>query len=205
MSDLKLERMLLGEIPPEETDQVRLDALRRENQEILEAHPPAQVVAEIERRRRRAEKRRGLRIAAPALAAAMAAALIVLALPPQETERPKGAVPYLVIDRRAGDHADRLTSGATVESGDLLQISYVALGRPYGVIFSIDGRGVVTLHHPSSPKGPASLESPDHPVPLPTAYELDDAPSFERFFFVASPAALDVDRVLETARAFAAD
>ena len=46
----KLERMLLGDIPPEEREKEKLDQLRREDEEILAAHPPAQAAAEIRRR-----------------------------------------------------------------------------------------------------------------------------------------------------------
>jgi hypothetical protein len=82
----------------------------------------------------------------------------------------------------------------------VLQVSYVALGRPYGVIFSIDGAGVVTLHHPTSAEGEQALVDLDGAVPLPSAYELDDAPRFEKFFFVTALHPLDVTAILEKAR-----
>jgi hypothetical protein len=203
--DWKLERMLLGEIAPDEREQAQLDRLRRDNEAILAAHPPEQVVAEIERRRlqgglRSAARpdRRFVLALAPALAVAMAIAVFVSL--PEETERSKGAAPYLVIHRHAGDHADRLEPGARANARDVLQLSYVSLGRPYGIIFSIDGRGVVTLHHPSAKEAPQSLTDLDGAVPLPNAYELDDAPEFERFFFVTSTTPIDVDPILERAR-----
>jgi len=97
----------------------------------------------------------------------------------------------------------RLESGAEVEAGDVVQVSYVAAGNRYGVVVSIDGRGVVTLHHP-----PRALDVPRirarGEVPLPYAFELDDAPAFERFFFVTTPARpLDTGAVLEAARKLA--
>jgi hypothetical protein len=213
--DWKLERMLLGEIAPEgldEREREKLEGLRRENEEILAAHPPEQVVAEIERRRAQAAlqeqdrsdrthrpERRLLLALGPALAAAAVAVAVFVPLP-QETERSKGAAPYLVIHRHAGDRADRLEAGAEVRAHDVLQLSYVSLGRPYGVIFSIDGRGVVTLHHPASEAAAQELADLDGAVPLPNAYELDDAPEFERFFFVTASTPMDVGALLERAR-----
>jgi hypothetical protein len=41
-------------------------------------------------------------------------------------------------------------------------------------------------------------------VRLPSAYELDDAPGFERFFLIASDRPFEVAPVLEAARALAA-
>ena len=199
--DWKLERMLQGEVPPEESEKERLDALRREDEEILAAHPPAEVAREVRRRGAQAEWQRPriVRYAMPVLAAA-AAVLLFVAIPQEPTERSKGATPYLVIHRSAGDSADRLEPGARVNARDVLQVSYVALGRPYGLILSIDGAGVVTLHHPALKDGDQKLVDQDGAVPLPSAYELDDAPDFERFLFVTSNQPLDVDAILEKAR-----
>jgi hypothetical protein len=197
--DWKLERMLLGDVPPEESEKQRLAELSRSNEEILGAHPPQQVVAEIQRRARRIDRPRpALRIAAPVLAAALG--LIVFVSLPEPTERSKGAVPYLVIHQHAGDHAEKLAPGAVVRARDVLQVSYVSLGRPYGVICSLDGRGIVTLHHPIGLDGDQKLIDLAGAVPLANAYELDDAPDFEKFFFVTASEPLDVDAILEKAR-----
>ncbi|MBN1838324.1 MAG: hypothetical protein JW820_20865, partial [Spirochaetales bacterium] len=84
------------------------------------------------------------------------------------------------------------------------QLGYVAAARAYGVILSIDGRGVVTLHFPVGSTGAGELEREGESL-LPFAYELDDAPGFERFFFVTGPEPFAVDSVLEAAERLAAD
>jgi hypothetical protein len=199
LPDWKLERMLLGDVPPEESEKQRLEALSRSNEEILGAHPPRQVVAEIERRARQVGVHRpAIRLAAPALALALGLVLFVSL--PEETERSKGAVPYLVIHQHAGDHAEKLHPGAVVRARDVLQVSYVSLGRPYGVICSLDGSGIVTLHHPASLDGDQKLIDLVGAVPLANAYELDDAPDFEKFFFVTASEPLDVDAIMVKAR-----
>ncbi|MEZ4382172.1 MAG: hypothetical protein R3A79_12550 [Nannocystaceae bacterium] len=117
--------------------------------------------------------------------------------------RLKGAESRLVLHRKAadtGDGAERLAEGQEVDEGDVLQVSYIAAGATHGVIVSIDGRGVVTQHFPSpgSPPAAAHLEQ-GGAIPLSSAYELDDAPDFERFFLVTAAAELDVDAIVRAA------
>lgn len=103
----------------------------------------------------------------------------------------------LVIHRRGRDAP--LGPGDAVEPGDVLQLSYANGARRHGVIVSLDGAGVATLHWPAQRGDPTDL-SPGL-VRLDYAYELDEAPGFERFFFVAADEPLDVDVVVAAARA----
>ncbi len=97
-----------------------------------------------------------------------------------------------------------LTDGSTAVPGDLIQIKYLAAGAAYGVIFSIDGRGTVTLHYPQDERGDTALQ-PGPAVPLQRSYELDDAPGFERFLLVTSQAPIPVAEVLSIARMLGPD
>ena len=97
-----------------------------------------------------------------------------------------------------------LKSGAKAKQGDLLQIAYISAGENFGVIFSIDGNGAVTLHYPEHKKQSTFLKK-EKKVLLESAYELDDAPGFERFFFITSPAPINVDGVLKKAWELARD
>ena len=85
----------------------------------------------------------------------------------------------------------------------MLRLGYVAAGRRFGVILSIDGRGAVTLHFPSSPTGATALAGPGESL-LPDAFELDDAPEFERFFLITADSPPAVDGVLAAARSLGA-
>jgi len=120
-----------------------------------------------------------------------------------ETTRPKGLEPRLLIHRQREDAPEPLADSARARQGDVLQLSYVSAGRRYGAVLSIDGRGAVTLHAPETSTGPLELKGGT--VSLASAYELDDAPAFERFFFVTSEEPFDVNAVLESARALARD
>ncbi|MFO7561828.1 MAG: hypothetical protein R6X02_04240 [Enhygromyxa sp.] len=124
----------------------------------------------------------------------------------REPTRIKGGVePHLVVDRKLDAGHERLASGDQARPGDLLQVSYVPAGRDAGVILSIDGAGVVTLHHPSEPTAaPALVEGLE--IPLAHAYELDEAPGFERFVFVTrDEGAVAVAQVLAAAEQLAAN
>lgn len=69
----------------------------------------------------------------------------------------------------------------------------------FGVVVSIDGRGHVTRHLPEEGAAAAALDGREQA--LPHAYELDDAPAFERFVLVTGPRAFDVAAVLAAAAA----
>lgn len=114
--------------------------------------------------------------------------------------------PVLAIDKLRDGRLQRMDASALVAAGDQLQLSYNAKGAQQGVVVSIDGAGVATLHFPASEDDAPKLAH-GGPVPLPESYELDDAPGFERFFFVTVDAGeprLDVARVMEAARELAA-
>lgn len=230
--DLHVEKALLGELPAGTSQapgtEARLEALRADNAAVLDRYPARRVAAEIDRRLR--EERQPRRMWQLAWApAAIALALIVawglrphvpsgggaggdpVEVGPDEITLKGGVQPELRIYLKRGDRlgqAERLRDGSTVRSGDVVQLAYLSAGRRAGVIVSIDGRGSATLHHPPSGATgtPAhALQSTGAEVPLPRAYQLDDAPRFERFFFVtaADPAKLDVQAVLGAARTLA--
>lgn len=209
--DLLLERYRLHELPDatraviareaaaNASVRARLDTLGRSDAEILERYPPG-VLA-----RRRVSTRRATRafVLAGALAAAVVALIVAiprLTVVPDDT-RIKGATgpPALVVYRRTSAGSERLADGAVARAGDLLRIGYTSAGRGYGVILSIDGTGAVTLHLPRS-GGMASALAPGGINLLDSAYELDEAPRIERFYFVTASRAFPIEPVLAIAR-----
>ena len=224
--DWQLERFRLGELPPQddaavreaaghdETVRNRLADLDRSDREILASHPPGLVTAAIRARvGRSSEAPPRLR---PALAVAASAAAIIVALSvlvpswrwPVTTDeraddtRIKGLRPSLMLYRQGHPSPEPLADGALVRAHDVVQVLYVAAGRRYGVVVSFDGRGAVTVHLPVGEPRAAELTA-GRPTPLATAYELDDAPAFERFFFVTSGTLFDVATVTEAVRRIA--
>lgn len=116
--------------------------------------------------------------------------------------RLKGGAPHLNVYVQTVAGARLLEEGDRVSEGMTLQVGYVSGVDEYGAIVSIDGRGEVTLHFPLSAVTGQSLEG-EGEVLLPFAYTLDDAPDFERFFFVVSGRPFSVETVLEAAEELA--
>jgi hypothetical protein len=121
-----------------------------------------------------------------------------------EYVRLKGMEPSLSIYRQTSSGEVReISPGERAAAGDTLQIAYIAAGAEHGIIFSVDGRGTVTLHFPASPFESDQLRTGGE-VALPYSYVLDDSPRFERFYLVAASAALDVAGVLNRVEALIA-
>ncbi len=87
-----------------------------------------------------------------------------------------------------------------VHEGDEIQLRYAVPEKCFGLLFSMDGNGALTLHMGDGVK--AIELAPGKMNSLPFAYKLDDAPYFEKFFFVTSPKEFaveenDVDKLLK--------
>jgi hypothetical protein len=206
----------------------RVAALRDDNAAELARHPAEPAVAQIEARvaelrertrRDSAQRRRRRRLGWLGAAMSVAAVLLIVraterpagelvvatpaASPEAETTRVKGAA-RLIAFRQAGTQVEQLDADAMVHAGDVIQLRYSAGGRGYGVIASVDGAGAVTLHYPLREDAPpeATAMAPE-PTALPHAYALDNAPRFERFFFITANDPLDVGQTLAALRALA--
>jgi anti-sigma factor RsiW len=214
--DWQLERYVLGELPARETEAVRaaleqdedlrdrLRALERSNAEILGQHPAPAFAAAIAQRASPPVPRRAthprLALAAALGAAALVAGVVLLRPAPgardaQDVTRIKGSVPRLALYRKGPGGIEALPSGSVARGHDLVQLSYQAAGRRYGVIVSVDGNGAITRHLPA--QGAMAAPLARGAVALPEAYELDDAPRFERFYFVAADEPFPVETVIE--------
>lgn len=197
----------------------RLAKLERSDTEILEAYPPAAFAAAVTRRAAREGTAAGNELMPkssprrPTWAPALAVGLVVLVAggllwrvnppPPGESsevsppgDRPKGGSLGLYLYRKGGDlRVERLNPGEVARPLDLVQLAYQAGGHRYGLILSIDGRGVVTRHLPTEGDWAAPLQA-GGAIALDTAYRLDDAPRLERFYIVAADQPFAVSSVL---------
>jgi len=207
--------------------------LKQENGDILKRYPPGTVVpeilrrcdAEIQRMERESAHRplflKRLVYASPAFAILLILILFIFPLQKkdvgpidplnrEDSTRVKGthavdmSKPRLIIHRQGGGRVEQLKDGAVAKAGDLLQLAYVVPETSFGVIFSIDGRGVVTLHFPGEKSQSTALKKQQR-ILLPHAYELDNAPAFERFFLITSKTRIDTAKILERASALAKD
>jgi hypothetical protein len=112
-----------------------------------------------------------------------------------ETITSKGLQPSLGLYRKTAAGVERLGVAARLHPGDVVQLRYIAAGKPYGVVASCDARGAVTLHLPETP-GRAVALAKDGERALAHAYELDNSPGFERFVFVTAAAPFDTELVM---------
>jgi hypothetical protein len=233
--DILLERYRLKELPPDETARLedrlrhdeplrrRLEALDRSDEEIRQSGVLDRLGEHVPRSR---PVRRRLMPFGPVPAAIAVATVVALMaalttkVPMQRTDavdradradradrddRIKGGLtPSLAIYRRTPEGSETLADGAVAHPGDLLRVGYRAAGKHYGVILSIDGRGSVTVHLPPQADRAAALKG-DGMVLLDQAYELDDAPQWERFYFVTSDTPFAVAPIVEAVRAATAD
>jgi len=213
---------LAAELGGEETVRARLAALASDDQATLQRLPATLVAPKI---RLRAEQgARGPRKAAPGrplvwlspLAVGAMALLVYVgtrgpragttgaATDAVEETNTKGATHLLAFraPSLAGTKIEQLGAGAAVRPHDLLQLAYTAGEARFGMVLSVDGGGGVTLHLPAAP-GTAAPLSAAGAVRLPTSYELDASPGFERFFLVTSAQPFSTEVVMAAAQALA--
>jgi hypothetical protein len=224
--DVILERYRLGELPPAEMAALRaraaidaqlndrLQALDRSDSAILGAYSFAEMArAAVPPRRLSAPPwYRRPAFAVPGGLALACSLLLILRLPQDPgsfpvTEDPeaysvrlKGSQAGLAIFRRSHGAAELLPPHSLAKPGDTLQVFYHSRGPAYGVIFSVDGSGSLTLHLPEAGSAASALQSGDL-LPLPHAYRLDRAPKLERFFLITAPKPFAIDALLDRARA----
>lgn len=208
ISDYQLERYLLREGTEAELAALdrqlaadpalaeRLAALERSNEEVLRRYPPEWMRGQIELKRKRAPGRRARRVwsgyrlwAVPAVALILAVVAVPTLFDRETPQAPavrvKGGerTPRLLVFRKQASGAERLQDGTLAQSGDVVQLAYRSGGLQYGAILSVDGRGAATWHLPTAGTQAVRLAAQDT---LDVAYELDDAPLWERFYLVAA-------------------
>ena len=225
--DLVLEQYRLRELPPADAERIelllasdaalrrRLDALEQSDDEIARRYPARWLAGRIVRTPSR--DHRHVRWPLPLGIAASAVVLVFIFAMPRawpgppglgETAAPdgdriKGLEPTLTVYRRTTSGSETLADGSIARTGDLLRVGYVAAGRAYGVILSVDGRGVVTRHLPPNGDRAAPLGRGGATL-LDSSYELDDAPGWERFYLVTSDTPFAVAAVMDAAKNAAA-
>ena len=216
VSDLTLERYRLGELPADRAAEVqqwlaedeglarRLSALEASDATIRAEH--GGWAEEVRRRSAARAAARGHRpivaIGALAAAALVAAVMMPRAFAPSAEDtsvRVKGLRPALVLFRKTPRSSEALENGARVRAGDLIRLGYRSAGRKYGAIVSIDGRGQVTRHLPRQGSAAARLSAGDA-ILLDHAYELDDAPRWERFYLITADAPFEMALPMDAAR-----
>ncbi len=192
--------------------QKRIEGINASNGTIIHRYAPESIVPRILERaslpdrtpgKDRAKRPLWKLFLVPSLAAAAVVSFVLLfplfrtgydtVLDPyiNDVTRIKGPAIRLYIYRKRNTSAELLANNRRVREKDLLQIAYYSAEDTHGIILSIDGRGTVTLHYPVPPSSNTRIEK-NREILIPSSYELDDAPGFERFILVTSRTPLDV-------------
>lgn len=222
----KKRRQLEEQLEKDPALRAELEKLRRSDRQILATYPADRVIPELLKRAALAKPEpaapRPWRLAWIAMPAAALLLFLLVILPPvlqrrlavSENSRPENYIgtkgsgpisgPFLQLYCKSGGADEILRNGDQARAGDLLQVAYVPGGQTHGVILSIDGAGSVILHFPEKTDANTALPK-GRKVFLANAYELDQAPLFERFFFITAKEPLSTTAILEKAGELAAD
>ena len=105
--------------------------------------------------------------------------------------RIKGLDARMEVWKKIGDSAVQMSNLDEAREGDAIQLRYSVPEKCFGLLFSMDGNGTLTMHMAEGNKAIA-LE-PGKMTTLPFAYKLDNAPKFEKFFFLTSRDNFELD------------
>jgi hypothetical protein len=228
ITDLTLERYILGELHQDQMDSIRraleldtglrerLEKLIESNNTILKRYPASEIAntisLKLHTKRVRAQEKEEkvpwyyMPFQSPLITSLGLVAIVMsISLLPHQNRafetshsetRIKGLKSHLIVFRKIKDApgVEMLHNLSEANQGDILQLGYVVIDKNYGCILSLDGRGTVTQHFPQTPDS-STLLVKGKDVLLPRAYELDNAPQFERFFFVTSDNPIDIPAV----------
>lgn len=105
--------------------------------------------------------------------------------------RIKGLDARMEIWKKTGDSAVQMQNLDEAREGDEIQLRYSVPEKCFGLLFSMDGNGTITMHMADGSQAIA-LE-PGKMTTLPFAYKLDNAPKFEKFFLLTSQKDFTID------------
>ena len=201
----------------EKTDEVfarRVKMLREDNAAILRKMPFERLAEKMDARDCGAERRNNVihfGFVKFAAAAALVLAVVSVALFSQREVVPdagaqamdvamaaqddgtriKGMEARMEIWKKTGDSAVQMLNLDEAREGDEIQLRYSVPEKCFGLLFSMDGNGTVTMHMADGSQAVA-LE-PGKMTTLPFAYKLDNAPKFEKFFLLTSQKDFAID------------
>ena len=126
------------------------------------------------------------------LATAANTQLMEVAMADQNDDvRIKGLSARMEVWKKTGDSAVQMENLGEAREGDEIQLRYAVAEKCFGLLFSMDGNGTITMHMGHENRA-VELE-PGKMTPLPFAYKLDNAPKFEKFFFLTSKSEFELD------------
>lgn len=226
ISDFKLERYLLGDLPEgemqalrerEACDEIfaaRVREMREQGERFLAENPFSAIEDKLKNAERseilpnRSFNTLWLKVAAALVIALGVFSAVVLnrnvatyegsgtsmevaLADTDDGTRIKGMSASLEVWKKTGDSAVQMVNLGDAFEGDEIQLRYRVPQKCFGMLFSMDGNGTITMHMGDGNKA-VELE-PGKMTTLPFAYKLDNAPKFEKFFLLTSEKAFEID------------
>ena len=226
ISDFKLERYLLGDLPEgemqalrerEACDEIfaaRVREMREQGERFLAENPFSAIEDKLKNAERseilpnRSFNTLWLKIAAALVIALGVFSAVVLnrnvatyegsgtsmevaLADTDDGTRIKGMSASLEVWKKTGDSAVQMVNLGDAFEGDEIQLRYRVPQKCFGMLFSMDGNGMITMHMGEGDKA-IELE-PGKMTTLPFAYKLDNAPKFEKFFLLTSEKSFKID------------
>jgi len=108
-----------------------------------------------------------------------------------EGTRIKGMDARMEVWKKTADSAVQMSNLDEAREGDEIQLRYSVPEKSFGLLFSMDGNGALTMHMGS--ENQAIELAPGEMTTLPFAYKLDNAPKFEKFFLLTSRNKFSID------------
>ena len=105
--------------------------------------------------------------------------------------RIKGLGARIEVWKKTADSAVQMSNLDEAREGDEIQLRYSVPEKCFGMLFSLDGNGTVTIHMADDNR--AIELAPGKMTTLPFAYKLDNAPKFEKFFLLTSRNTFSID------------
>lgn len=226
ISDFKLERYLLGDLPEgemqalrerEACDEIfaaRVREMREQGERFLAENPFSAIEDKLKNAERseilpnRSFNTLWLKVAAALVIALGVFSAVVLnrnvatyegsgtsmevaLADTDDGTRIKGMSASLEVWKKTGDSAVQMVNLGDAFEGDEIQLRYRVPQKCFGMLFSMDGNGTITMHMGEGDKA-IELE-PGKMTTLPFAYKLDNAPKFEKFFLLTSEKSFKID------------
>jgi len=105
----------------------------------------------------------------------------------------------LFVYKVTSNKMDLLAERSEVQAGDKIKLGYFFEKKHFGMIFSINGAGEVTLRYPLSSENSTLFEAQTKVI-LDKVFTLNEAPLFETFYLVSSKNKINTTTLLEDLR-----
>lgn len=217
ISDVCLERFVLGELPDNEVKEIeqmiqnddsvkkRIDDIKFSNREFIDKYPVEMFSNIVNNRIKQNSKSKKTKKSSffliKTLVPVLSSIILVSVFMFNKINLNKAGDNYIGIKgnsqevfifKKYDQQNLMLEKDSVVYQNDLIQLKYRSVENNYGIILSVDGNLNITRHFPASDLSEETLLIKGETVPLENSYLLDNAPEFEIFYFITNKNPIDI-------------